>query len=79
MSGVGTAQLLDAGLVAPAAPGSFISYMLVTPKGGYFSVITAIVIACAVSFAVASVLMGFGRGEREQELHRPEDEVLVGT
>jgi len=79
MCGVGTAQLFDAGLVAPAAPGSFISYMLVTPKGGYFGVIAAIVVACGVSFAVASVLMGFGRGERDVELHRPEDEVIVGT
>jgi len=79
MSGLLTGTILDAGLVAPAAPGSVISYALVTPKGGYFAVFAAITIAAAVSFAVASALMGFGRGEKDVALHRPEDEVLVGT
>jgi PTS system mannitol-specific IIC component len=79
MCGLGTGLIFDAGLVAPAAPGSFISYMLVTPRGGYFAVIAAIVVATAASFAVASVLMGFGRGEKDTEPHRPEDEVIVGT
>jgi mannitol PTS system EIICBA or EIICB component len=79
MSGLATASLLNAGLVAPPAPGSIFAYLAETPKGGYFPVLSAVVVACAVSFGVASVLMGFGRGEKDVELHRAEDEVIVGT
>lgn len=78
-SGVLTATALDAGLVSPASPGSIFAYLAVTPKGGYFAVLAAIVIAFAVSFAVASLLMGFGRGEKDEPVHLPEDEVIVGT
>jgi mannitol PTS system EIICBA or EIICB component len=79
MSGLLTATVLDAGLVAPPAPGSIFAYLAVTPKGGYFPVLSAVFIAALVSFAIASVLMGFGRAYKDEELHRPEDEVIVGT
>jgi len=36
-------------------------------------------VALVVSFLVAGALMGFGRAARQEEMHRPEDEVLVGT
>ncbi|WP_238993428.1 PTS mannitol transporter subunit IICB [Nocardioides caldifontis] len=77
-AGLLTGTILDAGLVSPASPGSIFAYLAVTPKGGYFPVLAAIVVAAAVSFVVASLLMGFGRGTKEEELHRPEDEVVVG-
>ncbi len=38
--------------------------MAVTPVGGYFGVLLAIAVAAAVSFGVASVLLGFGRAEQ---------------
>jgi mannitol PTS system EIICBA or EIICB component len=60
-AGVGTALITGAGLVAPPAPGSIFAYLAVTPKGGYFSVLSAIVVAAGVSFAVAAALLGFGR------------------
>ncbi|MEV0135361.1 PTS mannitol transporter subunit IICB [Dactylosporangium sp. NPDC050688] len=62
-AGVGTFMITGAGLVATPAPGSIFAYMAVTPKGGYFVVLLGIAISAAVTFAVASVLMGFGRGE----------------
>jgi PTS system mannitol-specific IIC component len=63
-SGVFTAVLLGAGLVATPSPGSIFAYMAVTPKDGYFGVLAAIVVACGVSFAAASMLLGFGRAEQ---------------
>ena len=78
-SGVLTGTLLDAGLVAPASPGSIFAYLAVTPRGGHVAVLAAVVVATVVSFAVASALLGFGRGEKEEPAHLPEDEVVVGT
>jgi PTS system mannitol-specific IIC component len=77
-SGLLTGTILHAGLVAPASPGSIFAYLAVTPKGGYFAVLSAVLVAAAVSFAVASLLMGFGRTEKDAELTRPEDMVTVG-
>ena len=77
-SGLLTGTVLNAGLVSVPAPGSIFAYLAVTPKGGYFPVLSAILIATLVSFAVASALMGFGRGTKDETLHRAEDEVIIG-
>ncbi|MBD8871110.1 mannitol-specific PTS transporter subunit IIC [Nocardioides donggukensis] len=81
MSGLLTATILNAGLVSVPSPGSIFAYLAVTPKGGYFAVLAAITVATLVSFAVASALLGFGRGEKEEtdKPVRPEDNVIVGT
>jgi PTS system mannitol-specific IIC component len=52
-----------------------------TPKGGggWFDTIAVVTIGAAVSFAVASVLMGFGRGEKDAPVTLPEDNVVVGA
>jgi PTS system mannitol-specific IIC component len=63
MSGVATFMVTDAGLVATPAPGSIFAYFAVTPKGSHFGMILGILVSAAVSFAVASVLLGFGRKE----------------
>jgi PTS system mannitol-specific IIC component len=62
-AGVFTAVITGAGLVATPSPGSIFAYMAVTPKDGYFGVLAAIAVACGVSFAAASLLLGFGRSE----------------
>jgi PTS system mannitol-specific IIC component len=67
-SGVGTFMITGAGLVATPSPGSIFAYMAVTPKGGWFGVILGIIIAAAVTFGVAGLLLGFGR------LEPPEDD-----
>jgi len=56
----------DAGLVATPAPGSIFAYAAVTPRGGWFGVFTGVAVAATVSFAVGSMLLGFGRGEKEE-------------
>jgi len=81
MSALTVGSILDAGLVGPPAPGSIFAYFTMTPKGGggWFDTIAVVTAGCVVSFAVASALMGFGRGEKETALTRPEDNVVVGT
>ncbi|WP_433213630.1 mannitol-specific PTS transporter subunit IIC [Microtetraspora malaysiensis] len=65
-SGILTFLVTGAGLVATPSPGSIFAYMAVTPKGGWFGVIAGIVVATAVSFAVAAALLGFGRANGDQ-------------
>jgi PTS system mannitol-specific IIC component len=60
-AGIGTFMITDAGLVATPSPGSIFAYAAETPRGGYFGVFLGVLIAAAVSFAVGSVLLGFGR------------------
>jgi mannitol PTS system EIICBA or EIICB component len=81
MSALTVGTILNAGLVGPPAPGSIFAYFTMTPKGGggWFDTIAVVTTGCVVSFAVASALMGFGRGEKETALTRPEDNVVVGT
>jgi PTS system mannitol-specific IIC component len=66
MSGLFVGSLLGAGLVAPASPGSIIAYFAVTPKDGYIPMLADVLVATAVSFAVASALFGFGRGAKAE-------------
>jgi PTS system mannitol-specific IIC component len=60
-AGIGTFMITNAGLVATPSPGSIFAYAAETPRGGYFGVFLGVLIAAAVSFAVGSVLLGFGR------------------
>jgi PTS system mannitol-specific IIC component len=66
-SGLLTALAFNAGLVATPSPGSIFAYMAVTPKGGFVGVLAAILVATLVSFGVASLLLGFGRGSNDLE------------
>ena len=72
MSGVGTAMVTGAGLIATPSPGSIFAYLAETPKGGYVSVLLSVIVAAAVSFGVGSVLLGFGRDEKNTVLETPE-------
>lgn len=60
---IGTA--LNAGLVAPASPGSIFAYLAVTPRGGYLAMFATVATGAVVSFVVGSFLLGFGRGEKK--------------
>ena len=68
----------DAGLVATPAPGSIFAYAAVTPRGGWFGVFAGVIVSAAVSFAVGSVLLGLGRGEKE-ETAGAEDDLATAT
>lgn len=60
-SGVLTAVVTDAGLRASPAPGSIFAYIAMLPKENVVGPLLAVLVATAVSFAVASFLFGFGR------------------
>jgi mannitol PTS system EIICBA or EIICB component len=88
-AGIGTFMITGAGLVATPAPGSIFAYAAETPRGGYFGVFLGVLIAAGVSFAVGSVLLGFGKLagdeedeeaiEAEEEAAEAEDEAPVAT
>ncbi|MFV2018124.1 mannitol-specific PTS transporter subunit IIC [Micromonospora sp. LOL_023] len=67
-AGVWTFMITGAGLVATPSPGSIFAYLAVTPRGGWFPVLLGVIISAAVTFAVASVLLGFGRGEGKEPI-----------
>jgi PTS system mannitol-specific IIC component len=66
-SGLLTGIALHAGLVATPSPGSIFAYLAVTPRGGYVPVLLDVLVAAVVSFAVSSLMLGFGRGSNDLE------------
>ncbi|OBW91809.1 PTS system mannitol-specific transporter subunit IICBA [Gallibacterium genomosp. 3] len=67
MSGVLTLTLTHSGLVAPASPGSIFAVLLMTPKASMFGVILSVIIACAVSFIIASFFLKLQKTEGSLE------------
>lgn len=65
-------SLADAGLVAPASPGSIIAYLAMAPKGQTFVACIGVLIACAVSFVIASLILRFSHATQEEEVVEPE-------
>lgn len=65
MSGIFTFNLLGAGLPASPAPGSIIAYMLLTQPGYYVPVLSGVIVATAVSFAVASLILKTSKDKEE--------------
>lgn len=57
ISGVFTFQLFDAGLVAPASPGSIFAVLLMTHRTSYLGVILGVLIATIVSFVIAALIL----------------------
>lgn len=57
MSGVFTLTLFNAGLSAPASPGSIIAVLAVTPKSSMIGVIVSVAVAAVVSFVVSAILL----------------------
>ncbi|MBK4715036.1 MULTISPECIES: PTS mannitol transporter subunit IICBA [Tenebrionibacter/Tenebrionicola group] len=68
MSGVFTLNVLGGGLVSPASPGSILAVLAMTPKGAYFANIAAIVVATAVSFVAAAVLLKTSKVKEEDDI-----------
>ncbi|MCW2902313.1 MAG: system, mannitol-specific subunit [Streptosporangiaceae bacterium] len=55
-----------AGLVATPSPGSIFAYVAETPKGSWFGVYAGVLASAAVSFAVGSALLGFGKPAKSE-------------
>lgn len=70
MTGIATLAVTNSGLVAPAAPGSIIAVIAQTSRDSYFGVILSVVLATAVSFLIASVILKASKtpvGETEED------------
>ncbi|QIW16798.1 PTS mannitol transporter subunit IICBA [Pasteurellaceae bacterium RH1A] len=67
MSGVLTLTLFNAGLTAPASPGSIIAVLLMTPKASLMGVGASVAVATAVSFAVAAFFLKIQKEEGSLE------------
>lgn len=65
-TGITVFLLTGVGLVASPSPGSIIAYTLVAARGDLLWIYLGILLSAAVSFVVASVLMGFGRKEKAE-------------
>ncbi|MFS0674264.1 PTS mannitol transporter subunit IICB [Ornithinibacillus sp. 179-J 7C1 HS] len=65
VSGVFTLTIFDAGLVAPASPGSIFAVLAMTAQGSYLGVILAVVVSAAVSFGVASLILKTSKEKTE--------------
>ncbi|WP_342438946.1 PTS mannitol transporter subunit IICBA [Paenibacillus sp. FSL L8-0436] len=68
MSGTFTLQLLGAGLVASPSPGSIFAYFAMTPKGGYVPMLAGVIVATAVSFVLATLLLKTVKKNNEEEM-----------
>ncbi len=68
MTGVATNQVLDTGLQSVASPGSIIAVWIATPASSFVGVTLSVVLAAAVSFAVAAFLLKMESGDDEGDL-----------
>lgn len=66
-SGIITFQIFGAGLVAGPSPGSIFAYLALTPKGNFLGVIAGVVVACAVSFVLASLILKTSKDQGNDE------------
>lgn len=57
MGGTFTINMFNGGLVGAASPGSIIAWFVMTPKGGYFAMITGFLVAFALSLVVSSIIL----------------------
>ncbi|HEY9356861.1 MAG TPA: PTS mannitol transporter subunit IICBA [Arthrobacter sp.] len=68
MTGIATLAITNSGLVAPAAPGSILAVLAQTSRDSYLGVILAVLLATAVSFVVASVILKTTKHSDETDL-----------
>ncbi|MFC7063103.1 PTS mannitol transporter subunit IICB [Halobacillus seohaensis] len=68
ISGTATFAAFGVGLSATPSPGSIFALMALTPRGDYIGVILGVLIATAVSFFVASIILKASKQEDEEDL-----------
>ncbi|SUU00003.1 PTS system mannitol-specific EIICBA component [Actinobacillus lignieresii] len=66
-TGVLTNTLLGGGLVSPASPGSIIAVLAMTPAGAHLAVVASVILSCAVTFVIASVLLKMQKDDGSEE------------
>ncbi|HII3713027.1 TPA: PTS mannitol transporter subunit IICBA [Pasteurella multocida] len=70
VSGVFTLVLFNAGLVAPASPGSIIAVLLMIPQNAIVGVLASVAIAATVSFVIASFFLKIQKEENGHSLEK---------
>jgi mannitol PTS system EIICBA or EIICB component len=65
--GIATLTVFDAGLRAPAAPGSIIAVLAQTPSNSIVGVVLSVVLSAATSFIVCAVILRLGRKSSADE------------
>jgi PTS system mannitol-specific IIC component len=68
MVGILTLTIFNAGLRAPAAPGSIIAVLAQTPGASFVGVILSVLLAATTSFLIASVILRASRKRDEGDL-----------
>ena len=68
MAGIATMAITNSGLVAPAAPGSIIAVLAQTSRDSYVGVILAVILATAVSFLIAAVILRTSKDKGDDDL-----------
>lgn len=68
MAGVFTLVLFNAGLIAPASPGSIIAVLAMTPSNSMVGVLASVVIACAVSFVISAFFLKIQKEDNSAKL-----------
>jgi PTS system mannitol-specific IIC component len=63
MVGIATLALFDAGLRAPAAPGSIIAVLAQTPGGNFVGVTLSVLLSAVTSFVICSALLKISRNK----------------
>jgi PTS system mannitol-specific IIC component len=78
-AGITTFMVTGVGLIATPAPGSVFAFVAETPRGEWVGVLAGVVIAAAVSFLVASLLLGFGAFAESRPAARHANQAPMGT
>ena len=60
-------NMTGSGLVGPASPGSIIAYMMMAPRDSILSVLIGVLMAAAVSFGLAAVIIRMSKGKSLEE------------
>lgn len=77
MSGSFIFQLMDAGLRAPASPGSIIAILAMTPFNSYLPVILGVIVAAAVSFGISAVILKADAKDTNEDFEKSVQETKV--
>lgn len=73
--GIFTLSLFNAGLVSVPSPGSIISILLLTASDSYVGVILSVLVATAISFVVASMILKLDRKGEEENLEEAQGKI----
>ncbi|MDQ0159265.1 PTS mannitol transporter subunit IICB [Alkalibacillus salilacus] len=68
VSGVFTFSIMDVGLTATPSPGSIFALMAMTPRGDHIGILLGVIVAAAVSFLIASIILKSSKTDDTEEL-----------